>query len=107
MNPETEIDRRTMSYGDMVKQLISAGNIKAAFINYIDSELIIVIKDDFTPQSLESIRERLPIWLEGAKHDPGVFYSVSCTRICKITTTEIEGSPNRLLLMYPELERIL
>jgi len=109
MDLDDEIDRRTLSYSDMVKVLLLAGHVKAAFINYLDSELIVVIKDGFLPTSLDKARERLPIWLQGSKYsnDPSMVYSSSCTRICRITTTEIVGSPNRLRLMYPELERIL
>ena len=109
MNAEDEIDRRTLSYGDMVKLLLSAGKIKAAFINYIDSELLVVIKDGFSPDSLDSVRERLPIWLQGISfpEDKSIVYSSSFTKICKITTVEIEGSPNRLKLMCPGLEKLL
>lgn len=109
MDLDDEIDRRTLSYSDIVKVLLSAGHIKAAFINYIDSELIVVIRDGFTPELLDKARERLPVWLQGTKYsnDQSIVYSSSCTRICKITTTEVVGSPNRLRLMYPDLERIL
>jgi hypothetical protein len=109
MNPEDDLDRRTLTYTDIVKLFISAGNIKAAFINYLDSELIVVIRDGFKPESLGAARERLPMWLSGLKYpkDPSVLYSSSCTKILRIKTTEVVGSPNRLMLMYPELERIL
>jgi hypothetical protein len=109
MNPEDDLDRRTLTYTDMVKLLMRAGNVRAAFINYLDSELIVVIRDGFKPESLDEARERLPMWLSGLKYpkDPSILYSSSCTKILGITTTEVSGSPNRLMLMYPELERIL
>ena len=109
MNAEDEIDRRTLDYSDMVRVLVAAGKIRAAFINYIDSELLVVIKEGFDPKSLDSARERLPIWLQGINFpkDQSIVYSTSCTKICSIRTIEIEGSPDRLRLMCPELERIL
>lgn len=93
----------------MVKLLLSAGSIRAAFINYIDSELLVVTREGFKPESLDKARELLPIWLQGIQYpkDPSVVYATSYTKICRITTTEVDGSPTRLMLMYPGLERIL
>jgi hypothetical protein len=109
MNQEEDLDERTMTNTDMVKLLISAKNVRAAFVNYIDSELIVVVNDKFKPESLDKARERLPIWLQGILYpkDPSVVFSTSCTKICRISTMKIEGSPIRLLLQYHYLEKIL
>ena len=93
----------------MVKLLLAAGHIKSAFVNYIDSELLVVTREGFKPESLNKARELLPIWLEGIQYpkDPSIVYATTCTKICRITTTEVDGSPMRLMLMYPGLEKLL
>jgi len=108
-NPESNLDQRTMTYSDMVKALISIGNVRAAFINCIDSELLIVTRDGFKAKALDPIRERLPIWLQNSHFpkDPSTVYSFTCTKICRIRIVEIEGSPLRLKLMFPGIDQIL
>jgi hypothetical protein len=104
-----DIDQRTISYGDVVKKLINTRKVKAAFINYINSELIIITREGFENLPLDDIRELLPMWLNGLKFpdDPKIIYSSSYTKIVRLTTMEFVGSPNRLKLMNPEWERIL
>jgi hypothetical protein len=109
---EEEIDdlvNRTFANVEIVKNLISFGFVKAAFINYLNSELIVVTKEGFKQQSLNVLKSRLPIWIESLyfSKDPSILWSTSSVKINKISTIKIVGSPLRLMLMYPELERIL
>lgn len=108
-HPESNLDQRTMTYSDIVKALISVGNVRAAFISSIDSELLIVTKEGFKAKALDQIRERLPIWLENTQYpkDPCTIYSFTCTKICRIRILEINGSPLRAKLMFPGIDRIL
>jgi hypothetical protein len=102
-------DQRIVVYSDIIKQLMGAGKVKAAFINCIKSELIIITKEGFDNRSLDGIRKLLPIWMNGLDFpdDPKIIYSSSYTKIIRLTTMEFEWSPNRLKLMNPEWERIL
>lgn len=109
MNIEQEIESRTLSYADLAKLLFSTKSIKSAFINYLDTELIIIPRDNFSQHTIDKIKDKLPIWLENIiySQDPSVIYSSSCTRIDKIRIVEIVGSPLRLKLKYPGLEKLI
>lgn len=109
MNPESEIDQRTMSYADVVKVLLSIGNVRAAFINCMESELLLVTRNGFKISSLEILLNKLPLWIQNGcfPNDPNISYSFTCTKICRFRTIEIEGSPLRAKLMYPGIEKIL
>jgi hypothetical protein len=109
MKAEEDIDSRVLTYSTMVKMLLSTKSIKAAFVNCIDSELIVITRGEFISESLDGVRALLPIWLQSIQYsnDPSMVYSASCTKILRVTIAEIDGSPTRLMLMYPYLERIL
>lgn len=104
-------DNKIISFSDLAKILLSLGKIRSAFINYINSELLIITRDNFKQESLNELREQLPIWIEGQYHpkDPLIIYSCSCILIrrIKVVTLDLGNSPLRLKLQYPELEKLL
>lgn len=109
MNYCYDIDQRIVEQSKIARILVKSGVVRSAFINPQNSEIIIVVRDSYVEDSLNEMRKLLPFWLNQIHYsnDSSIDYSTSCTRVDRVRTLKIEGSPLRLKLINQSLEKIL
>ena len=109
MNYCYDIDQRIVEQSKVARILVKSSVVKSAFVDYKNSEIIIIVRDSWVEDSLNEMKKLLPFWLNHIHYskDSSIEYSTSCTRVDRIRILKMEGSPLRLKLINQSLEKIL